>query len=177
MFGGVGMTTFAEFDLMPDPEGLFYLELHNGQPVQMSRPSLGLSFTRKGLAVLLDTASPAGVAFVHVGFRPAEYEYRIADVAYCSHEPWAKEDRQGQFMGVPEIVVEVLSPSNTASEMLAKEQLCLQNGGREFWIVDIERRQVKVSTPDGHTVTYRTGQQIPLFFAPTATLAVEAIFG
>ena len=125
----------------------------------------------------MDAASPFGAAFLQIGFRPTEYEYRIADVAYCSHERWAKEDRKGQFVGVPEIVIEVLSPSNTASEMLAKEQLCLQNGGREFWIVDMERRQVKVSTPDGHTVTYKSGQQIPLCFAPGATLAVDALFG
>jgi len=142
----------------------------------MPRPSLGHTFTRKGLAVLLDSASPAGASFVHIGFRPADYEYRVADVAYCSHERWAKEDGQGQFMGVPEIVIEVLSPSNTASEMLAKEHLCLQNGGREFWIVDLERRQVKVSTPDGHTVSYKSGQRIPLFFAPGEGIAVDEIF-
>jgi Uma2 family endonuclease len=56
----------------------------------------------------------------------------------------------------------VLLPSNTAAEIFEKEKLCLQNGGREFWVVDPDRRQVKVSTPDGRTVTYPSGQEIPL---------------
>ena len=30
------------------------------------------------------------------------------------------------------------------------------------FVVDIERRQVKISTPDGRTITYRAGQEIPL---------------
>ena|GEM_PF-3878740 len=42
-------------------------------------------------------------------------------------------------------------------------------------MVDIDHRQVEVSTPDGRTITYQSGQQIPLFFVATA-LAVDAIF-
>jgi Uma2 family endonuclease len=171
------LMTFAEFDQVPDPEGPYYLELHQGEPVEMPSPRIDHLFVQKRLVWLLDAAGPDGAAIFELGFRALpEHEYRVADVAYCTRERWAKVDRQGQFMGVPEIVVEVLSPSNTVSEMLAKEQLCLQNGGREFWIVDIERHQVKVSTPDGHTITYKSGQQIPLFFASGVDLAVDAIF-
>jgi hypothetical protein len=43
-------------------------------------------------------------------------------------------------------------------------------------VVDIEHRQVEVSTPDGRTITYKTEQHIPLFFAEDAQLAVDAIF-
>ena len=73
----------------------------------------------------------------------------------------------------PDIVIEVLSPSNTASEMLDKEQICLENGAREFWVVDPVRRQVKVSGADAHAATYKTGQSIPLFFG--GTLPVDSI--
>jgi Uma2 family endonuclease len=73
------------------------------------------------------------------------------------------------------MVIEVLSPSNTVAEIYHKEKLCLENGAKQFWVVDPDRRQVKVSTPDGHTVTYGTGQEIPLeLFA--AKLAVYPIY-
>jgi len=81
------------------------------------------------------------------------------------------------MQGAPELVIEVLSPSNTAAELRAKKKLCLENGSEQFWVVDEEHREIEVSTPDGRTVTYKTGQQIPLFFAPGASILVDAIFG
>jgi hypothetical protein len=41
-------------------------------------------------------------------------------------------------------------------------------------VIDPERRQVKVSTPDGRTMTYRTGEEIPLDLLADH-LAVNAI--
>ena len=112
---------------------------------------------------------------MEVGFRPLpEHELRVADVACASAEHWAQQDPAGHFLGVPEIVSEVLSPSNTAAEMLDKEQICMENGAKEFWVVDIDRRQVKVSTPDGRTFAYKSGQDIPLQFG--GKLAVDEIF-
>ena len=78
--------------------------------------------------------------------------------------------------GAPKLVIEVLSPSNTVAEIIDKKTLCLENGSHEFWVVDIEHRQVEVSTPDGRGKTYKSGQHIPLFFAADAQLAVDAIF-
>ena len=80
------------------------------------------------------------------------------------------------IQGPPDLVVEILSPSNTASEMMDKEQLCLENGAREFWQVDTNRKQVKVTSSDGRTAHYKTGQRIPLFFAPVESITVDAIF-
>jgi Uma2 family endonuclease len=169
------LTTFEEVARLPEPEGLSYYELHHGELVQLTRPALNHMFVQKRLQTLLDSASAAGLAFVEVGLRMLnEYEYRIADVAWSPREHWARMDPAGQFMGVPELVIEVLSPSNTASEMLDKKQLCLENGAIEFWVVDLPRRQVEVSTREGRVHMYRSGQQIPLFFG--GSIAVDPIF-
>jgi hypothetical protein len=52
------------------------------------------------------------------------------------------------------------------------------NGAKEFWVVDPDRRQVKVSTPDGRTIAWQSGQEIPLplFAGGGAGIAVDAIF-
>ena len=75
------------------------------------------------------------------------------------------------------MVIEVLSPSNTVAEIYDREQICLVNGAREFWVVDADRRQVKVTTPDGRTVTWQMGQEIPLpLFGGEARVKVDDIF-
>ena len=58
--------------------------------------------------------------------------------------------------------------------MLDRRILCLENGTQEFWLVDPGHHQVEVSTPDGHTITYQAGREIPLFFG--GRFPVDAIF-
>ena len=126
---------------------------------------------------MLDKAAgESGVVENEFPFRALpEYEYRVADVAFLSKDRWDNIDPKGLLSGVPELVTEVLSPSNTVTEIIDKKTVCLENGGREFWVVDIEHRQVEVSTPDGRTMIYKSGQRIPLFFTVDAQLAVDAI--
>jgi Uma2 family endonuclease len=87
-----------------------------------------------------------------------------------------KVDPKGYFMGSPDLVIEILPPSNTVAEMREKKKLCLENGSEQFWEVDLDWRELEVCTQEGHAVTYRMGQSIWLFFAPGRALAVDAIF-
>jgi Uma2 family endonuclease len=166
-----GLMTFAQFEQMPD-DGRRY-ELRNGEPIEVPPPFLdhyGIQLQLRDLFIA--AAGSAGKVGTEWGFRTGEYQYRIADVAYLSMERWKGASRY--LIGAPELVAEVLSQSNTRAEILDKQKLCLENGCREFWVIDPKRRLVKVSTPDGHTQTYQTGQQIPLMFG--GELAVDAIF-
>jgi len=170
------LMTFAEFEQLPDPQFGRY-ELRHGEPVIVAPPKLKHSTVQRRLRRLLETAAgETGIVDSEFGFKPLpEREYRIADVVFISQQRWQGIDLNGYFQGAPELVAEILSPSNTTKEMLDKGKLCLENGSREFWVVDLERRLVEVSTPDGRTITYAAGQQIPLFFGEGA-LAVDAIF-
>jgi len=69
-----------------------------------------------------------------------------------------------------------LSPSNTKAMMRERAALCLANGCLEFWVLDGKKRQVAVSTPNGVTITYHSGQVIPLRLFGDASLAVDRIF-
>jgi len=170
------LMTFAEFEQLPDPQFGRY-ELRRGEPVIVAPPKLKHSTVQRRLRRLLEAAAgETGIVDSEFGFRPLpEHEFRIADVVFIVQTRWQKIDLDGYFEGAPELVAEILSPSNTKKEMLDKRKLCLENGSREFWVVDIEHRKVEISTPDGQTINYQAGQQIPLFFAATA-LAVDAIF-
>ena len=49
------------------------------------------------------------------------------------------------LMGAPEVVIEVLSPSNTVDEINDKMLICMSNGCNSFWIVDPKRQLVSVT--------------------------------
>ena len=169
------LLTVAEYDKIPNPPGGRYA-LYHGELVEVpfaKSPHIRAQWQIRHL--FEKAAGPGGVVNQEMPYRPLpEYECWAADVAYLSRARW---DSMGDWLaGAPELVVEVLSPSNRRAKMADKEKLCLENGCLEFWQVDLSLRQVRVSTPDGRTITYKTGQQIPLFFAPGASISVAAIF-
>lgn len=48
----------------------------------------------------------------------------------------------GQYMGIPKLVIEVLSPGNSKKEMITKLDLYKDSGIEEYWIVDDVKNQV-----------------------------------
>ncbi len=175
------LMTFEEFEKLPDHPHGHRCELQHGEPVFVPPPIHGHNVTQRRLLDLLRRAAgDAGEISMEVGFRPVnEYEYRVADVAFLAKARWDSIPWKGYLSGSPELVIEVLSPSNTTAKMHEKRKLCLETGSREFWVVDIDLRQVEVSTPGGHSVTYTSGQEIPLFFVENpggGQLAVDEIF-
>ena len=173
------LMTVEEFRRLPEDRGDTYHELHHGELITLTRPKLKHSLIQTNLLFLLKPlADPSAHVSMEVSFRPSpEHELWAADVAYLSAERFRQVDPEDNIQGAPDLVIEVLSPSNTAGEMLDRERICLVNGAREFWLVDPDRRQVKVSTPDGRTIAYQSGQQIPLpLFGPVAQVNVDDVF-
>jgi len=100
------------------------------------------------------------------GFGTLEFPFRAQ-----GHEAWqadvgfVREDRRaeitGYLMGAPDLVIEVLSPSNTVDEINDKMDVCMTSGCRSFWVVDPKRQMVSVTEGDV-TRQYRAGASIPL---------------
>ena len=172
--------TVAEFSQLPDPPGGGFYELHYGEVVPLTFPRYKHYRMQSWLRDLLRPFAPFGCLLeIECAFRALpEYDMRSADVACLSPERASVIDPEGWISGAPELVIEILSPSNTASEMFDKEQLCLANGCQEFWVVDPKRRYVRIAQANGLTTTYHPGQQIPLtiFHRPDLTLGVDQIF-
>ena len=170
------LMTFAEFEKLPD-EVCRRHELRHGELVEVPPPKFDHRVIQDHLVELLKPIAEGGYVGVEFGFRALpEGEYRTADVVYVSAERYAAAKGSSYFQGAPEMVIEILSPSNTKAEMRERAALCLANGCLEFWVLDGGKRQVTVSTPDGVTVTYHSGQMIPLRLFGDASLPVNRIF-
>jgi Uma2 family endonuclease len=170
--------TYAEFERLPDhPTGLRF-ELRHGELVKLAPPKHQHYRVQQRLRRLLESAAGnAGEVGTEMGYRPRpEHEYWEADVAFLSRERWDQIPANGNLQGAPELVIEVLSPSNTESGIRDKRKLCLENGSIEFWVVDLNKRQIDISALGGRTITYSSGTQVPLFFSVGTMISVDEIF-
>jgi Uma2 family endonuclease len=173
-----GLVTVAEFERMQDPPG-FKLELHHGEVVKVPPPTTNhAEIQDRLLDALRSVATAEWKIRTELAFRPLEeHEVWAADVGVIRRERWQNALEKHEYpLGAPEIVIEVLSPSNTASEMYDRERICFDARCREFWVVDPEARQVHVTTPDGPRRTYRSGEQVPVPLLGSATIVVDQIF-
>jgi Uma2 family endonuclease len=69
---------------------------------------------------------------------------RAPDVAFVAAERLGPTLTQGFFKGAPDLAVEVVSPNDRASAVLAKVQDWLDAGCRLVWVVDPQTRTLTV---------------------------------
>jgi Uma2 family endonuclease len=170
------LMTFAEFEKLPDPPAGHY-ELRHGEMVLVPpRKKIHEKQQRKLFGLLLPRLDHLGFLNEEMPFRAApECEYWQCDIGFITQERW-DADHNDYFLGAPDLVIEILSPSNTMHEMLDRQDVCLDNGCLAFWTVDLKRQTVMVTTPDRKTVTYGRGSSVPLPEPYQGAVAVSEIF-
>lgn len=175
MASSTQLLTVADFERLPEPLSGIRRELHHGELIEVTRPKAKHFSLQRRLRILLEPRLPGYVVDIEIAFRPRpEYEIWAADVAAASVPRFEAIPEDGWLNGAPELVIEVLSPSNTVSEMLDKEAMCLSSGAREFWLVDPIRGVVRISSTSQPGQTYSSGAAIPL---PSGdTLPIDLIF-
>lgn len=111
--------TVEEFRALPEDTGPVYHELRHGELVAVTRPKLKHSLIQRNLRELLAPLAESGSCVdTEIAYRPLpEHELWVADVAYVSAERFRQADPEDNIRGAPELVVDVLSPSNTVAEI------------------------------------------------------------
>lgn len=144
-----GLITVEEFLKLPEPQGGHY-ELHHGEVILVPPPKWGHERRQRVVEQLLTKlAGHVGEVRMEMGFQAArEYEYWRADVAFLRAERANAVGDDEYLMGAPDLVVEVLSPSNTYAEIDEKRAICLANGCSSFWVVDQKRMKLTVTEGD-----------------------------
>jgi Uma2 family endonuclease len=143
-----GSWTYEDLLALPD-DGRRY-EIIEGELYEMPPPSWNHAATIMALLRLLApifealggelATAPVGVFFA--GADPVQ-----PDIVGLLPESPAIPVRRG-IAGPPDLVIEVLSPSNRGHDRLTKRALYAQAGVREYWLVDPDRRAVEVLTLD-----------------------------
>jgi Uma2 family endonuclease len=83
--------------------------------------------------------------------------------------------------GAPDLVIEILSPSNKRHDMLRKFNLYLDAGVKEYWVVDPEQESVQVHILRGDRYTTevyalpREGEELPPALAKVEVASVAPV--
>jgi Uma2 family endonuclease len=144
-----GLVTVEEYLKLPEPKGGHY-ELHHGEVVLVPPPKWEHEEMQDRIQVLLKRLAPEGSRVrMEMSFRPAaEYEVWRADVGLLTLGRALTTKPDEYLAGAPDLVVEVLSPGNTADEINDKMAICLENGCASFWVVDLKHQRLAVTEGD-----------------------------
>jgi Uma2 family endonuclease len=96
-------------------------------------------------------------------------------VVVCDPEKLGKEGCQG----APDLVIEILSPSNSAIEMHRKLNLYLDAGVREYWVIDPEEKFVEMYNLEGEHCKIRIRQiddTLESFIFPDLAIPMKTIY-
>ena len=129
--------TFAEYLQLPEEPGKRF-ELDCGELIVEPSPSLRHNVIRERISRhLKDFVSPSrlGAVTVENDFRLAPDIVRNPDVAFVATKPLSQMDVDlSPIDGAPNLAIEVISPSNSAQDMLTKVHQYLYAGCQAVWV-------------------------------------------
>jgi Uma2 family endonuclease len=141
--------TLEDFIALPEEE-LFRVELADGRLVREPAPGFRHGRVASRLLRILWQAvgeSEHGEVFADMGFQLSADPptVRVPDVALVSATRLAESQADDVFLATaPDLAVEILSPSNSASEIQRKAFEYLDAGAHLVWIADADVRTVMV---------------------------------
>lgn len=111
----------------------FKLETDRWGHILMSPSSNRHSWLQSEIQEFLRRHVAGGYAVIECSVGTSE-GIKVADVAWASTEFLRRHGTADPYPQAPEIVVEVLSASNTRAEMEEKKELYFARGTQEFWL-------------------------------------------
>ena len=165
-----------EFLSNPDIHYYDFHELHNGEVVLASPPSDRHSDLQDHLQELLrPLLSESGYLVRREYYYTLQFNSRRADVAALR---LSRRNLPATFRGGPDLVVEILSPSNTALDLDQLRTECFAEGTREFWSVNASLHTLLVNSRAKGVRLYglEDGFVPSDEFVPGAKLALADVF-
>jgi Uma2 family endonuclease len=105
-------------------------------------------------------AHPIGKSYGEVHFRISARNFFVPDAAFVRLEQLSKITEPGFLPFAPDLAVEIVSPSNTLSEMSRKIKAYIDAGSVQVWIVDPTVQQIVVWYADQTARTFVVGETL-----------------
>ncbi|HLJ90784.1 MAG TPA: Uma2 family endonuclease [Candidatus Angelobacter sp.] len=143
--------TFDEFLLLPDNDERY--ELTEGELLVTPSPSPLHNIVRYRLRHALTfyvSTHHLGLVLDETDFRLAPTTVRKPDIAFLRNDQLQGFDlRKSPIEGSPTLAVEIISPSNSAQDMLLKVHQYLDAGSKLVWLLYPELRRAVIHDQNG----------------------------
>jgi len=147
-------------ELAADPDSPDYFELNEfGELILSPKPTTGHQVVASEVSHQLD-AQLGRRAVTEVSVL-TDRGVRVPDVVWMPSDRWAERKDQTPLQIVPDVCVEVLSPSNTREEIAMKVGAYLRGGAREVIVVDL-KGEVEYFGSEGKRETSALGIRLAL---------------
>jgi len=176
--------TYADYKEWELDEGERY-EIIYGEAFAMSGPSTRHQAVSRQIVLLLGNylqGKPCQVFYapydVRLFYEEDESDDTVVQpdiMVICDKDKIGPEGCRG----APDLVIEILSPSNTALEMERKRKLYRQAGVREYWVVDAEDNSITAYCfKDGAIATnsYEASDALPVSVLPGLSISLGQVF-
>jgi Uma2 family endonuclease len=151
-------------------------ELIGGEVVKMSPPLRGHDLIKNKInqAILLHLAARHSQwsSLVAIGYEVSSRDTFVPDVSVI------EKYRLGEgriIRGAPDLAIEVVAPTDTASHLKSKVDTYLQNGAQTVWVVFPDSRSVMVQTLES-VCELKADQKIEDELLPGFSAAVSEFF-
>ncbi|NJK63745.1 MAG: Uma2 family endonuclease [Synechococcaceae cyanobacterium SM2_3_1] len=149
-------------DFFSLPDGDIPYELVSGKAIPKDEPMSLQRFhssIQKQLLLLLNAwCQGKGDVYTELAVilrRNEEDWIPVPDLTYVSFARWPEQlTSDGPCPIVPELVIEIISPSQTFGKMTDKATAYLKNGILRVWVVDPAAKSLTVFYPDGPPQTF-----------------------
>lgn len=159
MTTAIQLFTLQEFLQLPNINESPSWELFNQVPSQKPMPTLYHSRLQKRLVSAIDDATNAYEAFPELRCVLSESSV-VPDITVIHRDriPTANEAVKGS----PDWGIEILSPHQSTTRVIAKIQLCLQEGMELGWLIDCTEEVVLVLQRDRTLGVFRGKETLPV---------------
>ncbi len=179
--GATTKLTYEEFLTLPEEPGKRF-ELDRGELIVEPSPTFRHNRIRDRIARHLGDfvlAHRLGAVTIENDFRLAPDVVRNPDIAFVATDPLSRMDIDtSPIEGVPNLAIEVISPGNSAQEMLTKIHQYLAAGCQAVWVFYPKLKAVEIHDARG---TREVGapsllDEKTLFAGHSYALPLSAIF-
>jgi len=166
-------------------EGQERFQLINGEVFQMASPSVAHQALLMVLSAKFDNwlqgkscrafASPLDVRLFPREDKSDNTVVQPDLLVVCDKSKLGK----GSVDGAPDLVIEIVSPSNTHSELFLKFNYYLKAGVREYWVIDPDMKKVVVHIyENGRYISsnYEDNESIPVSVLPGLEISLEELW-